>query len=190
MKKIAIASALLAGIVATPAAAQVSGQVNITGFVTSKCFVAPGGSGSGTIPTTTVALGDLANADGTLRTDLRSTTTPSLTVAAQVVCTGVDPKVSVLASPLDVATPGAPTGYDDVIDFDATLTVKRAGASDVLTTDASTDSVATTGTVIGRIANAANNLVITAANFRTNNLTDLLVADSNYTGTIVVTVAP
>lgn len=192
MKKIALVSiAALAAAIATPAAAQsVTGTVNITGSVAAKCLVQTGSGTSSTFGTT-VALGELAQADGTMKTDLATTfsTVGGTGLSAKVVCTSANPTISVNANPITSAV-AAGTGYDNSIDFQADVSVTTLSANASPYTN---DSAATAGsaTALGsRLANSADNVTISASNFRTNNLTDLLVAATDYAGSIVVVIAP
>jgi hypothetical protein len=192
MKKIGLVSvAVLAAAIATPVAAQdVTGTVEITGSVAAKCIVQTESSTSSTFGTT-VALGELAQADGTMKTDLATTfgTVGGAGLSAKVICTTANPTISVNANPITSAT-AAGTGYDNSIDFQADVTVVTLSAN---ASPYSNDSAASAGvaTALGsRLANSASNVTIAASNFRTNNLTDLLVAATDYAGSIVVVIAP
>jgi hypothetical protein len=190
MKKIILASLAAASIVAmaSPAAAQsVTGTVNLTGSVAPKCLVVPGaGSAFGT----TIPLGELAQADGTVRTDIATQINGVTGTTARVVCTSAAPTISVDATALSTAASAA-AGYDNSIDFLATVTVDTTTTADVpFTNDSSAAALAATP-IGGRVANnGGDNVVITTSNFRTNNVTDLLVASPTYTGSIVVVIAP
>jgi hypothetical protein len=194
MKKIALVSAAaLAAAIATPASAavgDVTGTVNITGSVAAKCLVVTGAGTSSTFGTT-VALGELAQADGTMKTDLATTfgTVGGAGLSAKVVCTTANPTISVDADPITSAT-AAGTGYDNSIDFQANVAVTTLSAN---ASPYSNDSAAAAGsaTALGsRLANTATNVTISASNFRTNNLSDLLVAATDYAGKITVVIAP
>jgi hypothetical protein len=192
MKKLAffaIASASLFAI-ASPAAAQnVTGTVNITGSVAPKCLVVPG---AGSTFGTTVALGELAQADGTLRTDLATSFTGigGAALEARVVCTSAAPTIAVDATQITAAT-AAVTGYANRIDFTAHVFVDTTTTANVEFTNSSTGAAGVATLIGGRVANnGGNNINITATNFATPNITDLLVADNNYTGQIVVVIAP
>lgn len=186
MKKIALIALAASAAIATPAAAQtVTGTITLTGSVASKCFVAPG---PGTTFAETVAFGELAQTNGTMRTDLA---TAFATRSATVVCTTSTPKISVDANPLTAATATAATGYDNSIDFQASVAVVTTGANaGPFTNDSAAAAGAATTIGGGRLANSASNINITTSNFRTNNLTDLLAADPSYSGSIVVVVSP
>ncbi|MBA4161406.1 MAG: hypothetical protein C0515_04865 [Novosphingobium sp.] len=184
MKKIALIALLATAAVATPAAAQsVTGTINLTGSVASKCFVSPG---SGSTFTDTVAFGELAVADGTLRTDLASAFgTKSFTVK----CNSAAPTISVDSTAL-ATTATASSGYDNSIDFQASVALTTIAANNgPFLNDSSNAALAATA-VGSSLANSTGNVSITTSNYRTNNATDLLVASPTYTGSIVVVIAP
>lgn len=186
MKKIAfIVLAASAAALATPASAQnVTGTINLTGSVAGKCAIQT--TGAATFGDT-VAFGELAAANGTLRAGLAG---EFGTRSASVVCTTATPKITVDANALSASTPVTATGYDDSIDFTASVAVVTTGVNGGPFTNAS--GVAPVATVIGggRLANSANNINITTSNYHTAALTDLLVADPTYTGSVVVTITP
>ena len=185
MKKIvllALAASTVA--VATPASAQtVTGTINLTGSVAPKCFVVPG---NGSTFGETVAFGELAQASGILRTDLATTFG---TKTYSVLCTTANPNISVDSTALATTAPAA-AGYDNSIDFQASvaLTTVAANAGPFLN-DSSNAALASTP-VGSRLANGSGNIAITTSNYRTGTMTDLLVADPTYTGSIVVVIAP
>lgn len=175
--------------IASPAAAQtVSGTVNITGSVAPKCLVLPGaGNSFGTL----IALGELAQADGRLATDLSSrfSSIGGTGLTARVVCTSANPTVSVDTLEITSSTP-ATTGYANRIDFAArvALSVTPSGI-DTISND-SRDTATGPTALTGRLANNGNsNITITADTFGTPVATDLLVAGS-YTGRIDIVIAP
>lgn len=185
MKKIAlVALAASVAALATPAAAQtVTGTINMTGSVAPKCFVVPG---NGNTFGTTVNFGELAVANGTLRTDLA---TAFGTKSFSVLCNAGAPTISVDSTALATTTAAA-TGYDNSIDFQASVAVTTTGANNgPFLNDSSNAALAATA-IGSSLANVASNINITTSNYRTNALTDLLVADPTYTGSIVVVIAP
>lgn len=192
MKKLAYLSVAAASLfaIASPAAAQdVTGTVNITGSVAPKCLVVPG---SGSTFGTTVALGELAQADGTLATDLatRFSSIGGTALEARVVCTSAAPTIAVDATEITSAT-AATTGYANRIDYTAHVFVDTTSASDVEFTNSSTGAALAATPIGGRVANnGSNNILITATDFATPAATDLLVAATDYTGQIVVVIAP
>jgi hypothetical protein len=107
----------------------------------------------------------------------------------RVSCTTAAPKVSVLATAIALdPIASAPTGYANTINFDATATVALASGGPTPVKDDSAVAGATTATM-GSYLGAGNNIVITGDNFRTANITDILMA-GGYKGQVVVTVSP
>jgi len=175
--------------IAAPAAAQnVTGTVNITGSVAPKCLVVPG---NGSTFGTTVALGELADTTGKMRTDLAASFNASAGLTARVVCTSAAPTISVDADPITAATALGGGGYDNSIDFTASVAVTTtAGAAGPFTNDSAAAAGADTA-IGGRLANnGSDNIAISASNFRTDTATDLLAADPTYTGKITVVIKP
>lgn len=190
MKKLiglSVAASLMA--IASPAMAQsVTGTVNITGTVAPKCLVVPGANSSFT---TTVNLGELSQADGRLAGDLetRFTQQGGAGLNARVVCTTAAPTISVDATPITSATT-ADAGYANRIDFTANVAVTTTGGSASFSNSSAAPALGATA-IGGRLANnGGNNIFITASNFATPAATDLLVAATDYTGQIVVVIAP
>lgn len=190
MKKLlglSVAASLLT--LANPALAQdVTGTVNITGTVAPKCLVVPG---AGNSFETTVALGELAQADGRLATDLatRFQSIGGAALQARVVCTTPAPTISIDATEITSAAPAA-SGYANRIDFTANVAVTTV-SSEVAFANSSTVGALAATPIGGRLANnGSNNISITASNFATPNVNDLLVAATDYTGRIVVVIAP
>ena len=175
--------------VACPAAAQtVNGTVNITGSVAPKCLVLPGaGNSFGTL----VALGELAQADGRLATDLASrfSSIGGAGLIARVVCTSANPTVAVDTLEITSTTP-AVAGYANRIDFAARVAVSvTPSGTDVIRNDSRNAATGPTA-LSGRLANNGNgNITITADTFGTADTNDLLVAGS-YTGRIDIIIAP
>lgn len=185
MKKIALIAMTAAAAFATPAMAQqvVTGTITLTGTVGAKCYV--GSDTSANTFSDAVNFGALDATDGTLRTGLA---TDFGTRSFTVKCTSGNPTISVTANPLaNTATPAA--GYDNSIDYSATVTADRAGSGTAVVTDASSAAGATSGQVGGPLANAASNVRITTTGYATNAATDLLVAGT-YNGSVVVTISP
>lgn len=192
MKKLAYLSIAAASLfaIASPAAAQtVTGTVNITGTVAPKCLVVPG---AGNTFGTTVALGELAAADGTLATDLstRFSSIGATGLEARVVCTSAAPTIAVDATQITSAT-AATTGYANRIDYTAHVFVDTTSTSDVEFTNSSTGAALAATAIGGRLANnGGSNITITATNFATPAATDLLVAATDYSGQISIVIAP
>lgn len=183
MRNFLIAAAPLA-LLASPAAAQsVTGTIGLTGTVAAKCIVSPG---NGSTFSDSVDFHALDAADGTLRTGLA---TDFGTRSFTVKCNGTNPKVSIAANALSTGTPVV-AGYDNSIDFTASVAVDATGANAGPFTDSSTTVGGSTATAVGsQLANAASNVHITTSNYATNNLTDLL-AVGTYNGSVVVTISP
>ncbi len=194
MKKLlglSVAASLLT--MANPAFAQdVTGTVNITGTVAPKCIVVPGAANSFE---TNVALGELAEADGRLATDLatRFTTVGGTGLQARVVCTTAAPTITVDATEITSAA-AATVGYANRINFTARVAVTVVNGNTTTTPTFTNNSIAAplAATPIGgRLANnGLNNIAISATDFATPNPTDLLVAANDYSGRIVVVIAP
>ena len=85
MKRFLIATVALAGVLSAASAASAAGPVTtgsvvIPGTVESKCTVITAGTPpSGSTFGTTVALGELAQANGTLRSDVTPVSHPAIT---------------------------------------------------------------------------------------------------------------
>lgn len=190
MNKLMISTlAAIATVAAAPAMAQTAtGTINITGSVAGKCLVVPG---AGNTFGTTVALGELADASGKLRTDIATSFNAAAGLTARVVCTTAAPTISVNADPITAATAPLSTGYDNSIDFTANVAVTTTtGAAGPFTNDSAAAAGADTA-IGGRLANnGSNNIAITATNFRTDTVNDLLAADPVYTGKITVVIKP
>jgi len=176
---------------AAPAAAQtVTGNVAITGTVSNKCSVLPGG---GSTFSDSRDLGELAKVDGTMedsatlasRFGLSGGSAPTF----RVVCTTANPNVAVDSTELTTAGT-APTGYSSRIDFVAHVAAALTPSG---TGNVANDSrgAATAATPIGgRLANnGSNNITVTADTFGTPNATDLLTAGA-YSGNIKIDITP
>lgn len=196
MKRLLIASAaLLTTVLAAPAFAQsVSGTINVTGSVATKCQVIPV-VGDGSSFTGLIALGELADSDGTLKDTLQSTTSgsPAGSVQVRVNCSGSTANLSLSSTRLsdnNVATP--PTGYSDDINYTSRLSVNLAtGGPTVLTYDSTSLPAASTGSTTAPLANAANNVTVSMYNLHAEGGdTDLLVASTLYASTISVLITP
>ena len=172
-------------LIAVPAAAQssVTGTIDMTGTVAAKCFVVPG---NGSTFSDSVNFLALDQANGTLRTGLA---TDFGTRNFTVKCNGTNPKVSVTANALATATPVV-AGYDNSIDFTASVAVDAVGANAGPFTDSSTTGPGSTPTAIGSpLANSASNIHVSTSGYATNTATDLL-AVGTYNGSVVVVIAP
>lgn len=193
MRKLLIL-AVPAALIASPALAQnATGTVIINGTVGNKCTVI---TGTGTSATwgTTVNLGELSQANGTLRSST-SLSNDFNTVAAgaqnaHIVCTTANPSITVNADPLvNSAVPTVSgSGYTNTIHFQADVTVDKVSSSTTYNNDS---NAGTTGpTALGdRLAAAGPNVTIATSNWRTLGTDSQLVAGS-YSGQIVVTITP
>lgn len=196
MKKFAcLALAVSAAAIAMPAAAQVTGTINVTGHVDGKCAVRT--SGAATF-SDTVDLGELSQSNGTLRTDLATVFGTSHTYS--VVCTSAAPTITVETQPLIAAsqrtgdyTSTAPaSGYANLVNFTSAVVVTKAVGGDTSPfTDSSAVVAASGPTAIGgALANAAGNIKVTTSGYTTGAGTELLMADPSYAGKIIITIAP
>lgn len=189
MKKLALIAMTAAAAIATPAMAQdVTGTINITGSVEKKCFVLNGSTASSTF-TANVAMGELAQADGTLK----DSTTLSNTFAsvggaaldARVLCTSATPNVSVKAEPLVNSAPAA-TGYDNSVDYNADVKFYLVSGGPTTVSDVSTDLTASTATLGSRLNGTGTNVEVRTSNWSASGT---LVAGS-YAGKITVVISP
>lgn len=193
----ACAAALAAVALGGAAQAATTGEIDITGTVASKCTVITGGPGpNGANFGATVPLGELADANGHLRSDIQSSTAiGALTLNFTLNCTGANAGVVVQANPLLNAT-AAPTGYANRADYTANahfLLIAAPASTSALDV---TDTSALAGTASGAfgagkfLQNVANNVTVTAYSFGTaNTATDVMVAGA-YAGQILITITP
>ena len=201
MKKLLLTASAFAAAAAlaapASAAGSLTGQITLTGQVTPACEVGAGGNASSSFAQT-IALGELDQADGTLRPDLKASTVanPSATFSTQVSCNTLTPKVSVTATELiDPALP-VKQNYSNAVNYTASAIVTEIGGSD-------TFSATTNGAVPGQtgptqvsnpIANQPNNLTIEAYQFSTvGGNGDVLLSSggaASYVGVITVDITP
>lgn len=192
MSRIMTAAIVVAtlGLAASPAFAQsTSGTINITGSVEGKCTVAGGSY------VDTVALAELSDANGTLRSDLATTTaaTPAFSKSFTVACTGANVGVAVTSTAVSNSGVSAPSGYANAIDFTGRAAVQlvSAGGSSTLNVDDASNVAAATSASAGAgayLANAAGNVTISGYAFNTPS-NAILVAGS-YAGQVVVNLTP
>lgn len=183
MKKIALtvlmASAFAA---ASPAFAQATGSVELTGTVTDRCTAVTPIDGS-------IQLGELSNADGTIDTAFSSAAN-GLTREFTIRCNGANPNVSVMAVPLVNAAAASPaTGYTNTVHYTATVAAMGANGGTSEVADDSQAAGATTSRLGDRLAAEANNVKLTVSNGLTSNSTALLEAGA-YQGRVDITVSP
>ncbi len=163
--------AIPAVLVASPAFAQstsATGTVNIDGSVAGRCTF--------TLPSVTLSLGELSLAsNGKLDTSKVNGKTATLTGW----CNNTAATMAVTTTQLTTGT-GAPTGFDNRVDYTATAVANSASASDSsLTAGAGTAS--TVGLFTGNIV-----VTLSGASSPSNGL---MVA-GGYTGNVVVTLTP
>jgi hypothetical protein len=178
VNKIAFAALLSASaMIASPAAAQqaTTGTVDVKGVVASRCTVLDGGAEKTTF-TGQIDLGRLDAADGTIRTDLNtsSTTNPAAAkkVVARVICTSSNATIGVSATKLAIAgAADAGIGYANSIDYVAALRVNTAASTVAevkFDTGLNTAGTPVTALLGGRIAGGPNNNVeVNVSNLRT-----------------------
>lgn len=197
MKKYLLLSAGVAiAAAANPVAAQSVGTVNVTGNVAGRCsVVAPGGSAVQSF-SGTIGLGQLDDADGTLKTSLEGTTAGSAggtPVETRVVCTSASVNVDVTADTLANGTRGtAPaTGYANEINYTAEMQVALAsGSTDKVIFDTAAAANATAAKTVGRLAASGNNVTVKAYGFASKGGSAGLLVAGAYTSTITVNIAP
>lgn len=198
MKNIVIAAlAATSALAASSAGAQsttATGTVSISGSVGAKCQVVSGSTASGTFAAS-VALGELAENNGLLKSSSTLSSlfnaggTGSSALTFRVVCTTATPAVTLNADPI-ASSATAPTGYANRVDYEAKATFALVSGGPQNVTNDSTAASATAASLTDRLAGSGNNVTITASNFRTPNATDIMVADPNYSGQIVVVISP
>ncbi len=182
-------------IAASPAFAQsASGSVALSGTVGDKCLVTNAGA------VASPGFGGIVNLnaldDGTTA-KLRNVGTISPTsnnnLNFRVVCTTPAPKIAVTTTALTTGSGTAPTGYSATVHYDTSVALDIADAAQpdtVLTyTDGVTGPASKTASLTGRLATGTTNIHVSATNFRTPAVADVLVAGS-YAGAITISVSP
>ncbi len=197
MKLLAFTAAAALGFAAVAGSANaqaVTGTVGITGTVTAKCFVGTPDSPGGSSFSDTIALGEIDQSNGTIRSDLASSTAVAAAIKNfTVTCTGSDASVSLSADQFDNTTnTGTPSsGSANHIDYTAKFVAQLAGGGSKTLTYATAGSpAATTGTLGAPLANSANDITISAYSFTPVGGTGELLVAGNYAGTIHVTITP
>lgn len=168
---------------ATPAFAQTaSGSVDVTGTVAARCTAVTPISGS-------IALGELAKADGTIDTAF-SGNTNGLSRSFTIRCNGANPQLSVNARALvNAAATNSPTGYTNTVNYTASVAAMTAVGGTTTVADQSATAGATVGLLGNRIAAVANNVTLTVGTGATTNATAILEAGT-YTGAVDIIVTP
>jgi hypothetical protein len=186
---VAAATAAASVLAGQTSAQTLNGNVVVTGSVASKCSVVDAGTpGAGSDFGGTIALGALDAADGTLKTSLSGSTAGAAvgTTQFRVNCTKTGATVTLDANPLTTAG-AATTGYTNSVAYNADLVANLAsGGPDTFTNN--TANPATSGTLSGALANAANNLTVKVYGLSTP-AGAILVAGA-YSGNVAVTVTP
>ena len=189
-----VAAAALLLMAGTASAQNASSTITINGSVASKCTVTAGGT-AGAFDAT-VNLNELADADGTLRDNLVSTTAAvgAFENTFSLRCTGSNANVSVTANPMlgnSADTP--PAGYTKTIHLTGRAEFDRVGtnSTELVVEDGSLVAGATTGSFgAGNfLANTNNNVRVSVYGFNTTDPAALLLAGA-YVGTVVVVVGP
>ena len=186
MKKIAFLAATTCAVIASPAMAQLqntTGTITLSGTVASKCYV--GSDNTVTTFSASHAFGELAKADGTLRSGLNTELDADTTMDFTIKCNSGNPTVTISRTAMaNVAT--AATGYANSISYNAIVLVDPAtGSSVTFDTDAGTAPLAT-GPLGSPLKATGPNVHVTADTFAA---TGILVAGS-YSGTITVVISP
>ena len=154
-----VAAVLAVGLGGSAWAVDTTGEIDITGSVGAKCTVITGGPGpNGANFGATVPLGELADANGHLRSDIQASSAIGvLTLPFTLSCSGANAAVTVQADPLANAA-AAPTGYANRIDYTANahflLIAPPSSTSTLNVTDASLVAGATSGAFFSGCASA------------------------------------
>ena len=172
MKKLVLSVLVLGSALgATPAFAQATGSVDVTGSVAARCLAVSPISGN-------ITLGELAKTDGTVAPSFAGNT-GGLTRNFTVKCNGSNPKISVDAKPLiNAAATNVPAGYTNTVHYTATLVA-----------DQSLTAGATSAQVGDRLAATSNNITLTIGSGLTADPAAILDAGT-YAGKVEVTIAP
>lgn len=166
------AAALAAPLFAGTAQAQVTGTVDIEGFVARRCVL--------TLSSATISLGEMAQAaNGRLNSSVVDGQNRTLTGF----CNGTAATMTVEALPLlNITSPGAPpAGFDNRVDYTATATANSVDGTDTSIAPAGA------GTPVGIGAFTGNILVTLSASSSPSS--GILVAGT-YQGQVRVTLNP
>lgn len=185
MKKIALLAAAACVALATPAMAQqtVTGTITLTGTVAKKCYV--GSDNTATAFVAAHSFGELAQADGTLRTIADTEMDNDASMDFTVKCNTGNPTVTI--SRTAMTTAAVPTaGYTNSISYNGIVVLDKAsGTSMPFDTDAASAPVAT-GQLGGALSATGPNVHVTANTF---SALGILVA-GDYSGQISITIQP
>ena len=196
MRKIGLgALAIAIATIAAPASAQiVSGTINVSGTVAPKCQVVSPGPASQSF-LSTVDLGDISRANGTLEDDGVLTTRfnaggiQTANLQFQIVCTTAAPFVTVDADPILNGAGTAPTGYSARVDYTSQVTLDLVNGGSQAVSNLSSAGAPSSQALNARLVTGQNNLTVTATGFTAGNASDVLVAGA-YSGVINITIAP
>ncbi len=157
---------------AAPAAAQITGTVNVSGFVAASCAAV-------TTVTGAIPLGNLAKVDGTVNNALTGTTD------FRVNCTGATPHISITATSLATTTPVPGAGFTNTVRYNAHMAVDlAAGGASTLDYNTAVGGPASTLVMPSTIAApTSDNVHITVNTLSTATPTDTLVS-GNYGSTL------
>ena len=183
MKKLVLSVLVLGSALgATPAFAQATGSVDVTGSVAARCLAVSPISGN-------IPLGELAKTDGTIDPSFAGNT-GGLTRNFTVKCNGSNPKISVDAKPLiNAAATNVPAGYTNTVHYTATLVATGAKGGTTPVADQSLTAGATSAQVGDRLAATSNNITLTIGSGLTADPAAILDAGT-YAGKVEVTIAP
>jgi hypothetical protein len=168
MKKLLLlGSAAVAFATAAPAFAQVTGQVDVNGFVDDRCLF--------TVDNAVINLGEISDADG--KVDKVAVDAGTATLKGW--CNGSAATIAVEAHPLLNSAAGS-ASFDNRVDYKATASAGNAAPTD-LTTDAGAGTPASLGLFSGDI-------VVDISDSASPN--NRLMVAGDYVGSIVVTLTP
>lgn len=187
MRHLTLPAALMTGLALAPQAVaqDATGTIDVRGTVAGRCSV----QGAGATFTGAIDLGELAAANGTLRTDLQSPTVPGQQVSFGVTCNTGAPTVTLQSTRLATAAGAPPTGYANVIDFTATADITTTGgATAVNYITAASPPGPTTVILTNPLTNLANNVIVRVHSF--NTAANLILVAGGYNATITVTIRP
>ena len=167
MKKLLLLGAAAVAFTAAPASAQVTGTVDVNGFVDDRCQF--------TLDNAVINLGEISDSDG----KLDEAAVDAGTATLKGWCNGSAATIEVEAHPL-LNSAAASGSFDNRVDYKATATAGNAAPTD-LSTSAGAGTAASLGLFSGDI------LVDISDSASPNNR--LMVA-GDYVGSIVVTLTP
>jgi hypothetical protein len=193
----ALVGLALSASTASATVASVTGTVDVTGVVTSKCVVITEG-GTSSVFGGTIALGELDQADGTLDTALSGSDAGApargIVLDFHVVCNSATPTVSVDATRLSdgvVAGAGQSSDIDYTAETDVDLAAGTTTAVTYVVGPGSPGSPAATSTILsGPIKNAANNVRVEVYALNTEGGASKILTAGSYSSTITIVITP